>query len=72
MAWTWRYEDASGATVVPDASAPTAETFPSQADAESWIGENWRELLAAGVHQVTLFDHDHSVYGPMGLSTPTS
>ncbi len=70
MAWTWRYEDPSGATVVPTASAPTADTFPSQADAESWIGETWRELLAAGVAQVTLLDGDREVYGPMGLSSP--
>ena len=70
MAWTWRYEDPSGATVVPLDSAPTADSFPSQADAESWIGENWRELLAAGVAQVTLLEDDREVYGPMGLSSP--
>jgi hypothetical protein len=70
MAWTWRYEDPSGAVVRPLESAPAADSFPSQADAESWIGENWRELLAAGVAQVTLFEDDHQVYGPMGLSAP--
>ena len=70
MAWTWRYEDSSGAPVTPAEDAPTAEPFPSQADAESWIGENWRELLAGGVAQVTLFEDDHQVYGPMGLSSP--
>ena len=70
MAWTWRYEDSSGATVQPSDDAPAAGDFPSQADAESWIGENWRELLAAGVHPVTLLEDDHEVYGPMGLSSP--
>lgn len=70
MAWTWRYEDSSGGTVPPGPGAPTAEPFPSQADAESWIGEVWRELLAGGVHQVTLLEDDHVVYGPMGLSSP--
>jgi len=68
MAWSWRYEAADGANV------PTPEgadiTFPSQADAESWVGETWRELLEGGVHQVTLLDGDHRVYGPMGLSVP--
>jgi hypothetical protein len=49
---------------------PAPEQFPSQADAESFIGESWRELLAGGVHQVTLFEGDREVYGPMGLSTP--
>ena len=66
MAWTWRYEGADAAPV--DAPlAPAHPPFPTQADAESWLGENWRELLAAGVHQVTLLDGDRTVYGPMSL-----
>ncbi len=64
MAWTWRYEAADGTTV----DGPAAETFPNQSDAESWLGEAWRELLEAGVHQVTLLDGDRKVYGPMGLN----
>jgi len=67
MAWTWRYEDPSGATVVPLDSAPSAEAFPNQADAESWVGEHWRGLLDAGVAQVTLLEDERVVYGPMGL-----
>jgi hypothetical protein len=70
MSWTWRYEDSSGAPVEPAADAPTVGDFPNQADAETWIGENWRELLAAGVAQVTLFEGDRKVYGPMGLDSP--
>ena len=70
MTWTWRYEDSSGAPVEPAEGAPTADPFPSQADAESWIGENWRELLAGGVQQVTLLEDDREVYGPMGLDSP--
>jgi hypothetical protein len=66
MAWTWRYEDEAGAVVSPE-GAP-APDFPSQADAETWIGEMWRDLLGAGVHQVTLLEDDREVYGPMGLS----
>jgi hypothetical protein len=68
MAWSWRYEDPTGATVVPLESAPAQESFPSQADAESWVGEFWRELLEAGVAQVTLLEGDRTVYGPMGLN----
>jgi hypothetical protein len=68
--WTWRYEDSSGGPVVPAEPVPAAESFPNQADAESWIGENWRELLAAGVQQVTLLEDGREVYGPMGLSSP--
>jgi hypothetical protein len=66
MAWTWRYEDGSGQTVEP-AEAPAGEAFPTQSDAETWLGENWRELLSAGVDQVTLLDGGREVYGPMGL-----
>jgi hypothetical protein len=66
MAWTWRYENADGAVVEPD-EAPPGEPFPTQSDAETWIGENWRELLSAGVEQVTLLDSGEVVYGPMSL-----
>ena len=66
MAWTWRYEDSSGAEVIP-ASAPTGEPFPTQSDAETWLGENWRELLSAGVEQVSLLEAGRQVYGPMSL-----
>ena len=66
MAFQWRYED-SGGGVVDAPELPAAEVFPSQADAETWMGENWRELLHAGVAQVTLLDGDREVYGPMGL-----
>ena len=69
MAWTWRYEGPDGEPVSP-AEAPEVPSFPTQADAETWLGETWRELLAAGVAQVTLFEGDREVYGPMGLSTP--
>jgi len=67
MAWTWRYEAADGTTVVPP-SAPAGEAFPSQSDAESWLGETWRELLEAGVAQVSLLEDDREVYGPMSLA----
>jgi hypothetical protein len=43
------------------------ETFTSQGDAESWLGENWRLLLAAGVDQVTLMEEARVEYGPMSL-----
>jgi len=67
VAWTWRYEAADGSPVDP-AEAPTSEVFPSQGDAESWLGETWQELLHAGIAQVTLLDGAREVYGPMSLS----
>jgi hypothetical protein len=65
MGWQWRYERSDATTVAPDVGAP--ESFPSQADAESWLGESWRELVDAGVDQVWLLEDDREVYGPMGL-----
>jgi hypothetical protein len=54
----------------PPATAPEPGSFPSQAEAETFIGEAWRELLAAGVEQVSLFEDDRQVYGPMSLHPP--
>jgi hypothetical protein len=65
MPWTWRYEKADGA--VMGAQGLQEAIFASQGDAESWLGENWRALLDAGVDQVTLLDDDRTEYGPMTL-----
>jgi hypothetical protein len=54
----------------PPESAPAPGTFVSQADAETFIGDSWRELLDAGVDQVSLFEGDRKVYGPMSLHPP--
>lgn len=68
MSWHWRYEDESGAPASYAGSGGDAvERFPSQSDAESWLGENWRTLLENGVHQVTLLEDGRAVYGPMSL-----
>lgn len=64
--FTWRFEAPDG-TPLTSPELPVA-TFPSQADAESWVGETWRELLASGVEQVTLLRDGETVYGPMSLS----
>ncbi|HKE50882.1 MAG TPA: hypothetical protein VKE25_05185 [Actinomycetes bacterium] len=65
MSWSWRYEGADGESI--DASELPAPEFPTQADAESWLGENWRDLRDSGVEQVTLLNGEVIVYGPMGL-----
>jgi hypothetical protein len=63
--WWWRLENSAGAEVtVPD--VPRQE-FPSQSDAESWVGEVWKDLLDGGADAVTLFEGDREVYGPMSL-----
>jgi hypothetical protein len=68
MTWHWRLEDPSGATVDPASVGVEPTETDNQGDAESWLGENWRELLARGVATVTLFDGENEVYGPMGLA----
>lgn len=65
QAWRWRLEDAAGREVSP--AGVTSPEFPSQSDAESWVGEIWRDLLDGGVDAVTLFEGDRQVYGPMSL-----
>jgi hypothetical protein len=42
-------------------------SFPTQSDAESFIGETWQALLDGGVSAVTLYEDDHEAYGPMSL-----
>jgi hypothetical protein len=65
MTWSWQLEKQDG-TVVTARNLPK-ETFSSQGDAESWLGENWRSLLEGGVDQVTLLEEDRTEYGPMSL-----
>ncbi len=67
MPWSWRLQKGDGETVtVPGVPE---ETFTTQADAESWLGLNWRELRDAGVEQVTLVEDGRTVY-PMSLLDP--
>ncbi|MER6347803.1 hypothetical protein ACWC10_32815 [Streptomyces sp. NPDC001595] len=63
-AWTWRFEKADGTEVEP---AVQPEEFTTQGDAESWIGEQWKDLLAGGADQVRLFEDGTEIYGPMSL-----
>ena len=65
MTWAWQLERADGTTVT--ARELSRETFTSQGDAESWLGENWPALLKAGVDQVTLTEDGRVEYGPMSL-----
>jgi hypothetical protein len=64
MSWIWRLEAVDGSELAEPASPPHA----NQSDAESWLGEQWRELADAGVAQVVLFEDERKVYGPMSLA----
>ena len=63
--WTWTCFDAEGNPLAGD-GVPTSG-FPTQSDAENYLGESWQELLGAGVESVTLRAGDAVVYGPMSL-----
>lgn len=67
--WSWRYENADGNEMRPEGFA--RETFSTQADAETWLGETWRDLLDSGVDQVTLCRNGSVEYGPMSLHPQT-
>ena len=57
MAWVWRYEGVSGQKQLGG-----SEAFPSQSDAESWLGQTWRDLVAAGVVAAVLVEDDRVEY----------
>lgn len=65
MSFVWRYETGDGSPA--DAGALPQLTFSTQADAESWIGENWQRLLEGGVDQVSLLEGDRVIYAAMSL-----
>jgi hypothetical protein len=65
MPWSWHYTDEAGQPVAQE--PPHSQDFPTQSDAETWIGETWAELLESGVEGVVLFEDERVVYGPMSL-----
>lgn len=59
MAWHWVAE--------PKNPPELERSWHSQGDAETWLGEYYLDLHAAGVHAVSLYEEDRLVYGPMPL-----
>jgi hypothetical protein len=41
--------------------------FGDQGTAEAWLSASYAELAEAGVHEVSLYESDRLVYGPMSL-----
>lgn len=66
QSWWWRLEDREGAEVTISGEHAD-QRFPSQSDAESWVGEFFGDLVGLGVDQVVLFEDERRVYGPMSL-----
>src|SRR5258708_34155289 len=65
MTWTWQFQKADG-TLAGSRSLPK-ETFGSQGDAETWLGEQWRSRPDSGVDQVSLVEDGRCESGPMSL-----
>lgn len=65
MAWRWELRTVDGSAWQQGGGD---QEFPSQADAESWLGESWRQLRDHGVGAVVLFEDGRQVYGPMSLA----
>ena len=49
--WSWVFTDAYGKKV---RTAYDKAEFASEGDAETWLGENWREVVSQGVHYANL------------------
>lgn len=68
MTFHWRLapaESAPGQGTDPvgiDRERVENATFATQGDAETYLGEHWRAMAAAGVTDVTLVDEVTSVY----------
>lgn len=41
--------------------------FDDQGSAEAWLTSSYLELADAGAHQVSLYENERLVYGPMSL-----
>lgn len=65
MKWHWQLLARDGGEWHGDNFG--GQVFPSQADAETWLGESWRELRDHGVAAVILLQDEREVYGPMSL-----
>ena len=75
--WTWTYAQSDGSQVPPPPGdgrrvrpRQPAGGFAAQVDAETWIGESWRALVASGVQTAFLHRDGVLVYGPLALAPP--
>ncbi len=62
----WVFNDDTGESI--EDLGLSAVSFPNQAEAEAWLGEEWQQLADVGVSSVTLMRGEEIVYGSMSLS----
>jgi hypothetical protein len=67
MSWRWVPDREPVRTAPGPDRTSASRTFPSQGEAETWLGEFYPQLLDAGVRAVSLYETDRLVYGPMSL-----
>ncbi len=67
MNWLWVYLDKEGMPTQGLPESAATNEFPTQSDAETYIGAEWQALLDAGVDSVSLYEGDRLVYGPMSI-----
>lgn len=63
MAWHWVADHTPASDVGLD------KKFPTQGEAETWLGEFYPDLMDAGVRAVSLYEENRLVYGPMRLES---
>lgn len=62
----WKLLNAAGEQVSVDVDLAD-QRFGDELQAETWIGDVFSDLLAEGVDEVTLYEGERKVYGPMSL-----
>lgn len=61
--WEWELLDADEHVL----RRPTSPAFTSRFDAETWLGESWRQLAEQGVAAVRLVHDGRPVVPPLPL-----
>lgn len=65
----YRWQPAAGIFAASDLEAAgLAQHFTSQAAAEEWLTLFFEDLLEQGVTEVSLYEEDRLIYGPMSLN----
>ncbi len=69
MSHRWLAEAGANPDLSPDdlAALGLDTDFADQASAERWLTDRFEELVDVGITQVSLFEGDRLIYGPMSL-----
>lgn len=61
--WSWHFYNDVHERIMPQLESQEAkQAFSSQSDAETWLGEYWRQLRATNVVEVELTEDDQARY----------